>query len=88
MPDPLIGARLEHPGLGIGVGFLALQMEREEGQLDLFAKVFPCFRAEVEIAQRVSIAARPAAVIPRSHDERVGGFGSGGFDGTEQLQRA
>ncbi len=40
------------------------------------------------VAQLVAVAARPAAVDPRAHDQRVGDAGALLFDGAVGLQRA
>ena len=70
---PLIHPGLKHVGLGKASVAAALQVIKEERQLDVFAVVDAGLRAEVDVAEPVAIAAREAAVIPRTHHQHVDG---------------
>ena len=77
---PLVASRLEHDRLGnaaIRGGSqsvaLALQILHEERELDVLLEILGCVGLEVQIAQRIAGIARPAAVPPWAHHQRIRG---------------
>ena len=87
MPHPLIGACLEHPGLRIWLNLaFRFQVVDEKRQLDLLTEIFARLRSKIEIAQRITVAARPSTMIPRAHHQRVRSLRTTGLDRAEELQ--
>src|SRR5262249_11839708 len=87
---PMVGSRLEYPGLGMPERSLVLEMEFEERQLDLFAVEVGGLGVERNMAQGSAVAAGadPAAVVPGAHDQEVGRVRTGGFDALKCFQGA
>src|SRR5262249_10163201 len=68
---PNVVTPLEYPRLGVRQLPLPLEVVLEEGQLDLLAIEKARLGVELDVAQRIAVGPRPAAVPPRSHDQHV-----------------
>ncbi len=68
---PLVRAGLEDPRLRVLGLALALQVVLEERELDLLAVELGGLGVEGDVAERVAVAAAPAAVDPRAHHQEV-----------------
>ncbi len=60
----------ENRGRQLGVG-LALEVMFEEGELDFVAEPRAGLHVEADLAEGTAVAARPSAMYPRAHDERL-----------------
>ncbi len=66
---PLVGSGFKDVGGGKLRVRRALEVVLEEGKLDFLAIKEALLAAEPDVAEMVSVGARPATVIPRPHDE-------------------
>ena len=78
---PFVRAGAEGPHVRLFELAFVFQVKIEEGQFDLCAEPFAGVHAEADVAQRIARPARPAAVRPRPHHQRVLRAGVVLFDG-------